>query len=101
MSPRCKKPRHCSCPFHGEAEMLYRPMGIPLHCLEQTRLNHDEIEAMYLCDSEGLTQEEAGARMGISRGTVQRLLYTVRRKVVDALVKGIAISIETEVASID
>jgi predicted DNA-binding protein (UPF0251 family) len=59
-------------------------------------LNHDEIEAIYLCDSEGLTQEEAGARMGVSRGTVQRLLSSARKKVVDALVRGKAIAIVTE-----
>jgi predicted DNA-binding protein (UPF0251 family) len=65
-----------------------------MHCLERTRLNHDEIEAMYLCDSEGLTQEEAGTRMGVSRGTVQRLLTVARKKIVDALVTASAVSIE-------
>jgi len=94
MSPRCKKPRRCSCPFHGDGERIFKPAGIPLHCLEMTRLNHDEIEALYLCDSEGLTQEEAGTRMGISRGTVQRLLAVARKKVVEALVAGAAVSIE-------
>jgi len=49
---------------------------------------------MYLCDSEGLTQEEAGARMGVSRGTVQRLLAAARKKIVDALVTGTDVSIE-------
>jgi len=94
MSPRCKKPRRCSCPFHGEGERVYKPAGTPMHCMERTRLNHDEIEAMYLCDSEGLTQEEAGTRMGVSRGTVQRLLAAARKKIVDALVTGSAVSIE-------
>jgi predicted DNA-binding protein (UPF0251 family) len=32
-----------------------------------------------------LTQEEAGERMGISRGTVQRLLSSARKKVATAL----------------
>jgi predicted DNA-binding protein (UPF0251 family) len=94
MSPRCKKPRRCSCPFHGEEEQVFKPAGIPLHCLEQTRLHHDELEAMYLCDSEGLTQEEAGTRMGVSRGTVQRLLAVARKKIIEALVTGSAVSIE-------
>lgn len=75
---------------------MFRPSGVQPHCLEQTSLNHDEIEAIYLCDSEGLTQEEAGARMGVSRGTVQRLLSSARKKVVDALVRGKAIAIVTE-----
>lgn len=99
MSPRCKKPRRCSCPFHGVSERTFRPVGMPLHCLEQTRLNHDELETMYLCDSEGLTQQEAGSRMGVSRGTVQRMLAAARKKVVNALVKGAVISIETEMAN--
>lgn len=101
MSPRCKKPRRCSCPFHGEAERIFRPAGIPLHCLELTKLNHDEMESMYLCDAEGLTQEEAGTRMGVSRGTVQRLLAAARNKVAKALVHGTAIVIKTNGSKTD
>jgi len=95
MSPRCKKPRRCSCPFRGEGDAVFKPAGVPLKCLEQTRLQHDEIEAMYLCDAEGLTQEEAGTRMGISRGTVQRLLAAARKKIIEALATGKALAIET------
>jgi uncharacterized protein len=93
MSPRCKKPRRCSCPFHGEEERVFKPAGIPLHHLEQTKLHNDELEAMYLCDSLGLTQEEAGTRMGVSRGTVQRILAAARKKIVDAIVRGEALVI--------
>ena len=46
---------------------------------------------MKLCDLDDLTQEEAGAKMGVSRGTVQRILSAARKKVVTALVKGKAI----------
>lgn len=62
--------------------------------LEIIRLAHDELEALYLCDGEGKSQQEAGVSMGISRGTVQRLLATSRRKVAQALVgqKALAIS---------
>lgn len=101
MSPRCKKPRRCSCPFREEGERIFKPAGIPLHRLEQTRLNHDEMEALYLCDSQGLTQEEAGARMEVSRGTVQRLLAAARKKIVEALVSGTAISIESGIREQD
>jgi predicted DNA-binding protein (UPF0251 family) len=45
----------------------------------------DEFEAMRLSDLEGLSQIEAGKRMQVSRGTVQRLLESGRRKVVQAL----------------
>jgi predicted DNA-binding protein (UPF0251 family) len=54
----------------------------------------DELEALRLCDLLGLSQEEAGARMGISRGTVQRLLASARAKVADALVHGKALVLE-------
>ncbi len=58
------------------------------------QLAYDELEALYLCDGEGKTQEDAGACMGVSRGTVQRLLAVARRKVAKALVgqKALAIS---------
>lgn len=94
MSPRCKKPRQCSCPFRGNADEVYKPAGTPLKDLERISLNHDEMEAMYLCDSENLTQEEAGNRMGVSRGTVQRLLSEARRKIIEAIVLGKALSVE-------
>ena len=44
-----------------------------------------ELEALRLVDLEHLSQEEAGERMGISRGTVWRLLQSARTKVVQAL----------------
>lgn len=94
MSPRCKKPRQCSCPFHGNAGEVFKLAGTPLRDLERVTLNHDEMEAMFLCDSENLTQEEAGERMGVSRGTVQRLLTLARKKTVEAIVLGKALSIE-------
>jgi predicted DNA-binding protein (UPF0251 family) len=52
-----------------------------------------EVEAQRLVDLEGLSQEEAGRRMGISRGTVWRLLQTARKKTVQALVEGRALLI--------
>lgn len=35
-----------------------------------------------------LTQEQAGKQIGISRGTVQRMLYSARKKIVIALIEG-------------
>jgi predicted DNA-binding protein (UPF0251 family) len=62
--------------------------------MEIIQLAHDELEALHLCDGEGKTQEEAGVCMGVSRGTVQRLLAIARCKVAEALVgqKALAIS---------
>lgn len=93
MSPPQKKPRHCTCPFRAENDRIYKPAGIPFQTLPQVRLEHDEFDALYLCDSLGLTQEEAGNRMGVSRGTVQRLVAAARKKLVDALMQGDALVI--------
>jgi predicted DNA-binding protein (UPF0251 family) len=95
MSPRCKKPRNCCCPHRGHADEVYKPAGTPLKDLDRIILHHDEMEAMFLCDSENLTQEEAGKRMGISRGTVQRLLTQARKTIIEAIVLGKALSIES------
>jgi predicted DNA-binding protein (UPF0251 family) len=82
MSPRYKKPRACECPLKGKA---YKPVGIPLRNLERITIYRDELEALKLCDVDGLTQEEAGKKMGISRGTVQRILSSGRKKVASSL----------------
>jgi len=47
-----------------------------------------EIEAQRLVDLDGLSQEEAGRRMGVSRGTVWRLLQAARRKAAQSLAEG-------------
>jgi hypothetical protein len=47
-----------------------------------------ELEALRLVDLEGLSQEEAGERMGISRGTVWRLIQSARKKTAQALTEG-------------
>jgi uncharacterized protein len=57
-------------------------------------LAQDELETLHLCDGAGKNQIEAGICMGVSRGTVQRLLASARSKVAQALVgnKALAIS---------
>ncbi|MFP3984618.1 MAG: DUF134 domain-containing protein [Candidatus Bathyarchaeia archaeon] len=47
-----------------------------------------EVEALRLVDLEELSQEEAGQRLGVSRGTVWRLLQSARKKVAQALTEG-------------
>ncbi|MFX1485994.1 MAG: DUF134 domain-containing protein [Promethearchaeota archaeon] len=51
-------------------------------------LYYDEFEALRLVDLEDLSQEEAGERMDISRGTVWRLIEEGRKKVIQALIEG-------------
>ena len=65
---------------------MFKPAGTPLRELDVLPLGRDELEALAQCDRDGLTQAEAGERMGVSRGTVQRLLSAARRKVAGALV---------------
>jgi uncharacterized protein len=97
VSPRPRKPRRCSCPFRGDADLVFKPAGTPLRELERLDLGRDELEALILCDRDGLTQEEAGARMGVSRGTVQRLVSGARGKVADALAGEKALVVRPEV----
>lgn len=56
-------------------------------------LTPDELEAVRLCDLEGLDQSGAAARMGVSRATFQRLLREARRKVATAVVNAVPIAI--------
>lgn len=72
---------------------FYKPRGLDLSGLEVSNLNGDELEAMRLCDMNELEQSEAGSKMGISRPTVQRLLYSGRKKIAEALLNGWAIRI--------
>ncbi|TFF86585.1 DUF134 domain-containing protein [Candidatus Thorarchaeota archaeon] len=48
-------------------------------------LNLAEAEALRLVDLDGLYQEQAGYSMGVSRGTIWRLLASARKKVVQAI----------------
>ncbi len=91
--PRPRKHRRCRA-FEGDR--VFKPRSIPMRDLESVRLELGELEAMRLCDLEGHDQEAAGARMGVSRGTVQRLLAAGREKVVRALVGSRALLIEEE-----
>jgi len=67
---------------------------MPMSEVKQIPLSRDELEALKLCDVDDLTQEEAGSRMGVSRGTVQRILSAGRKKVAMALTQGGAIVFE-------
>ncbi len=86
--PRHKKQRLCGCRFKGKA---FKPTGIPMSKVDQVILFHDELEALKLCDLDDLTQEEAGRKMGVSRGTVQRILSSGRKKIAEALSEGKAV----------
>lgn len=99
--PRPKKWRCCR---RYEADRVYKPQGIPLRELATTALTLDQFEALRLCDVEGLEQEAAGERLGVSRGTVQRLLYTARKLLIAAILNNEAVVInlrESESCHVD
>ncbi len=66
--------------------MVMKPAGVPTKELQKIVLEIDKLEALRLCDGEGLSQAAAGERMGISRGTVQRLVTCGRNKLISTLV---------------
>ncbi len=61
--------------------------------IETTIINLDQFEAMRHCDIEGMDQEKAGKKMGVSRGTIQRLLYEGRKQIMEAILRENAIII--------
>ncbi len=73
---------------------FYKPAGIPLRTLDEERLKIDEVEALRLCDKEGLKQEEAAKKMGVSQPTLYRILKSAREKLARAIIDGKAIRIE-------
>ena len=96
MSPRNKIPRLCKCQITGG---IFKPSRIPLKDLEKIEIFRDELETLRLCDAQGLTQQEAGEKMGISRGTVQRILSDARRKTAQALSDCKAIVLEEPICT--
>lgn len=56
-------------------------------------LSMEELESLRLCDLEGLSQEIAAEKMEISRGTLQRILYSARQQVARALIEGYPLKI--------
>jgi len=90
---RPRKTRTCVCPHRAGYSAVFKPAGTPLKDMDVIPLAQDELEALHLCDGEAMTQEEAGVSMGVSRGTVQRLLAGARSKVAKALVGQKALAI--------
>jgi predicted DNA-binding protein (UPF0251 family) len=72
--------------------MVFNPLGSQGNP-QTIYLEPAELEAFRLVDLEGLSQEEAGEKMGVSRGTVWRLLESARKKTAQALTEGRPISI--------
>lgn len=86
--------RRCRRIGYLPAVKYFKPRGVPLSSLQEVVLTLDEFEALRLADFEGLYQEEAAKRMGVSRQTFGRILEEAHRKVADALVNAKALRVE-------
>lgn len=75
----------------GLESLVFKPRGVPMEDLESRELTLDGLEALRLSDLEGLYQEEAACRMGVSRATYARVLAEARTAVAEALVEGRAL----------
>ena len=72
----------------------FKPRGIPMFDLQEVSLTVDQREAIRLSDLLGMSHEEAGRRMGVSRATFGRIIQRAREAVADALINGKAINVE-------
>jgi len=72
----------------------FKPRGIPMIDLEEVCLTVDQREAIRLSDLLGMSHEDAGRRMGVSRATFGRIIQRARYAVADALINGKAINVE-------
>jgi predicted DNA-binding protein (UPF0251 family) len=88
--PRRPCPRRVAAPPRCA---YFKPAGVPVSRLEEVVLSVDELEALRLADLEGLYQDDAAARMGVSRPTFARIVEASRRKVAEALVRARALRI--------
>ncbi|MCF6207677.1 MAG: DUF134 domain-containing protein, partial [Sulfurovum sp.] len=79
--PRCKRFGSKGC-----------ESGDTIHLL------HEEMEALFLMDAQGLYQADAAEQMGVSRTTFARILKNAREKVSMMLIGGADLVIEDEKA---
>lgn len=80
-------PRPCKCRWIGTGPEVtaFKPCGVPGRLLDTVELRLDELEAVRLADLEGLYQDAAAERMGVSRATFGRLVASARHKIASAL----------------
>ena len=88
------RPRICRRLIFKPGVTYFKPAGIPITELEEITLLPDEVEALKLCDAEGLKQEDAAKKMQVSQPTFNRALMSARKKTAKAIIEGKAIRIE-------
>ena len=80
------RPRRCRRISSEPDYKSFIPDGIP--CGEQIVLTLDEFEVIRLIDLKGLTHEQCGKQMEISRTTVTEIYQNARRKIADSIING-------------
>ena len=86
--PRRGRPRVHRIIEGSTDSRCYEPRCCPEKAGTGITLHPEEIELIRLIDLEGLEQEEAAVRLGVSRKTAWRDLHEARKKIADALVNG-------------
>lgn len=74
-------------------EIYFKPRGVPLSNLVETKITDEELETLRLRYIENLDQQTAAEKMGISQSQYQRDISTVLEKISKALIEGNAISV--------
>ncbi|MGR5065820.1 DUF134 domain-containing protein [Photobacterium sp. DNB22_13_2] len=90
--PRPKIQRRIRC---RPAYSCFKPNGVPMSELASLSLAADELEALRLVDLNGLSQQAAAQELGVSRQTLGNIVAAARHKVASALVKGMALELDT------
>ena len=88
------RPLKCRRVYCHPASEYFKPQGIPLSALEEVGLAFDELEAIRLADLEGLYQEDAAAKMKVSRQTFGNIVASAHKKIADALLNAKALRIK-------
>ena len=88
------RPPKCRLVRREPSATFFKPRGVPLRSLKLVTLSIEGYEAIRLSDLEGLDQDAASIRMGVSRQTFGRILARARKQVARAVVNGCGLEIE-------
>lgn len=88
------RPRKDRWVANNSGVSYFKPRGIPMLELTEVRLTIDEREAIRLADLLGMSHEEAGKCMGVSRATFGRIIQRARNTIANALISEKAIKVE-------
>lgn len=88
------RPQRCRRVGFTPGVTVFKPAGVPGRTLPEVILTLDELEAIRLADLEGLYQEQAAARMEVSRQTFGNIISSAHAKVADCILHGKMLRIE-------